>query len=94
AGLVIEKALAAAESLDQLELRRAVFTLSGNLQTLAGPFVLAPDGSQSGEILPLGQIVPASTAGITPASTIDKEYGLNIVWPAELATAKPIYPAP
>lgn len=94
AGLVIEKALAAAESLDQLELRRAVFTLSGNLQTLAGPFVLAPDGSQSGEILPLGQIVPVKSPGITAANTIDKDYGLNIVWPAELATAKPIYPAP
>ncbi len=94
AGLVIEKALATAENLDQLELRRAVFTLSGNLKTLAGPFVLAPDGSQSGEILPLGQIVPVTSPGITPASTIDKDYGLNIVWPAELATAKPIYPAP
>lgn len=94
AGLVIEKALAAAESLDQLELRRAVFTLSGNLQTLAGPFVLAQDGSQSGEILPLGQIVPVKSPGITPTSTIDKDYGLNIVWPPELATAKPIYPAP
>ena len=52
---------------------------------LAGPFILAPDGSQSGEILPLGQIVPGKT---------EKDYGLNIVWPADLATAKPIYPAP
>ena len=86
AGLVIEKALAEAGSLDQLELRRAVFTLSGKLETLAGPFVLAPDGSQSGEILPLGQIVPPKAGS--------KENGLNIVWPADLATAKPIYPAP
>ena len=86
AGLVIEKALAAAESLDQLELRRAVFTLSGNLETLVGPFVLAPDGSQSGEIAPLGQILPPP-----PGS---KKLGLSIVWPPDLATAKPIYPAP
>jgi hypothetical protein len=63
-----------------------VFTLSGKLQTLDGPFELAPDGSQSGEILPLGQIVPG------PAGS--KEYGLNIVWPADLANATPIYPAP
>ncbi len=55
---MIEKTLSVADSLDQMELRRAVFTLSGHLNTLAGPFVLAPDGSQSGEILPLGQIVP------------------------------------
>ncbi len=86
AGLVIESALAEAASLDQMELRRAVFTLSGKLQTLAGPFLLAPDGSQSGETLPLGQIVPGRE--------VDGEYGLNIVWPADLATAKPIYPAP
>lgn len=90
AGLVIERALAVADSLDQLALRRAVFTLSGNLRTLAGPFLLAPDGSQSGEILPLGQIVPRKAS----TTAIDDTYGLNIVWPAELATAKPIYPAP
>lgn len=86
AGILIEKTLSVADSLDQLELRRAVFTLSGNLNTLAGPFLLAPDGSQSGEILPLGQIVPGST--------LEGGLGLNIVWPAELATAKPVYPAP
>ncbi len=54
-----------------------MFTLSGKLETLCGPFVLAPDGSQSGEIDPLGQIIP-------PAKS-EKEFGLNIVWPAELA---------
>jgi branched-chain amino acid transport system substrate-binding protein len=86
AGLVIERALAVAESLDQLELRRAVFTLSGTMETLVGPFVLAPDGSQSGEIDPLGQILPPKTGST--------DLGLNIVWPANLATAKPIYPAP
>lgn len=86
AGLVIERSLAVAESLDQLELRRAAFTLSGNLETLCGPFVLAPDGSQSGEIAPLGQILPPAAGS--------KELGLSIVWPADLATAKPIYPSP
>ena len=86
AGLVIERALAAAESLDQMELRRAVFTLSGNMTTLVGAFVLAPDGSQSGEIDPLGQILPPKAGS--------SELGLNIVWPADEATAKPIYPAP
>lgn len=79
AGLVIEKSLMVAESLDQLELRRAVFTLSGNLETLDGPFLLAPDGSQSGEILPLGQIIGGKA---------------KIVFPADLADSKPIYPAP
>ncbi|WP_158743824.1 ABC transporter substrate-binding protein [Acidisphaera sp. L21] len=86
AGLVIERALAVATSLDQLELRRAVFTLSGTMNTLAGPFILAPDGSQSGEILPLAQIVAGAKGSSEP--------GLNVIWPADLATAKPIYPAP
>src|SRR5271165_2123356 len=37
-GLIIEKALAAAESLDQLAIRKAVFDLSGKLTTLDGNF--------------------------------------------------------
>ncbi len=86
AGLVIEKALGAADSLDQLELRRAVFSLSGNLKTLDGTFVLAPDGSQSGELLPLAQLVPGKQ--------LEGEYDLHIVWPPDLANAKPVYPAP
>ena len=39
-GLVLEKALATATSLDQLELRKAIFALSGNLKTLDGTFEL------------------------------------------------------
>ena len=46
-GLVLEKALATATSLDQLELRRAMFSLSGNLKTLDGTFELDPTGAQS-----------------------------------------------
>ncbi len=87
AGLVIEKALAAADSLDQLELRRAVFSLSGTLETLAGKFELAPDGSQNGLIAPMGQVVPSKADAKAPP-------GFTIVAPPELATAAPIYPAP
>jgi branched-chain amino acid transport system substrate-binding protein len=86
AGLVIERTLGVATSLDQLELRRAVFTLSGNLDTAMGHFLLAKDGSQDGLVAPLGQIMPAGAG--------DKPLGLEIVWPPELATAKPVYPAP
>ena len=87
AGLVIEKTLAAADSLDQLDLRKAVFSLSGNLETLVGKFELAPDGSQNGLIAPLGQLVanPKDPKGAP---------SFNIVAPPDLATAKPIYPAP
>ena len=59
-GLVLEKTLATAASLDQLELRKAVFGLSGNLKTLDGTFELDANGAQIGEITPLGQFLPGS----------------------------------
>jgi branched-chain amino acid transport system substrate-binding protein len=83
-GLVMEKALATADSLDQLALRKAVFALSGNLKTLDGTFELDANGAQIGEATPLGQLVPEGT----------NELKLVTVWPHELANGKPIYPRP
>jgi branched-chain amino acid transport system substrate-binding protein len=83
-GLVLEKTLATAESLDQLELRKAVFALSGNLKTLDGTFELDPNGAQIGEITPLGQFLPGD----------DNHQKLVTVWPHELANGKPVYPRP
>jgi branched-chain amino acid transport system substrate-binding protein len=82
-GLVLEKALAVTDSLDQLALRKAVFSLSGKLKTIDGPFELDPQGAQIGELTPLGQFV-AQGSGVK----------LMTVWPHDLANAKPIYPAP
>ena len=82
-GLVIEKALSVATSLDQMELRRAVFSLSGELKTLDGTFALDETGGQIGELTPLGQLV------------VDNEHVKFIsIYPHETATGKPIYPAP
>ena len=83
-GLVLEKTLATAASLEQLELRRAMFSLSGILKTLDGTFELDPTGAQIGEITPLGQLV------------VDEHDHLKIVtvWPHAVATGKPIYPRP
>src|SRR5438105_15571222 len=55
--LVIEKTLSVATSLDQMELRKAVFSLSGELKTLDGTFALDETGGQIGELTPLGQLV-------------------------------------
>ena len=44
-GLVIEQALAHADSLDQLAIHKAVFDLSGKLKTLDGTFELGRDRS-------------------------------------------------
>jgi len=79
-GLVLEKALSVTESLDQLALRRAIFSLSGQLKTLDGTFELDPTGAQIGEITPLGQLI--------------NEHGhvkFVTVWPHEVATGKPSF---
>jgi branched-chain amino acid transport system substrate-binding protein len=83
-GLVIEKTLSVATSLDQMELRRAVFSLSGQLKTLDGTFALDETGGQIGELTPLGQLA------------IDDHGHLKFVsiYPHETATGKPAYPAP
>jgi branched-chain amino acid transport system substrate-binding protein len=52
-GLVLEKALATTDSMDQLALRKAIFAQSGKLKTLDGDFMLDEHGAQIGEITPL-----------------------------------------
>jgi branched-chain amino acid transport system substrate-binding protein len=82
-GLVLEKALSEADSLDQLALRKAIAGLSGKLKTLDGTFAIDETGAQVGEITPVGQII--SEEGHIKFVT---------VWPHEVANGKPIYPAP
>jgi branched-chain amino acid transport system substrate-binding protein len=80
---VIEKALSVATSLDQLELRRAVFSLSGELKTLDGTFALDETGGQIGELTPLGQL------------ELEHEHVKFVtIYPHEVATGKPVYPRP
>jgi len=83
-GLVLEKALATTNSLDQLELRKAVFSLSGKLRTLDGTFELDANGGQIGELTPLGQFIAGE----------DDHLKLVTVWPHELANGKPVDPRP
>ena len=81
-GLVLEKTLSVATSLDQLELRRAVFSQSGQLKTLAGSFELRADGAQLGLANLIGQIQKQA----------DGTLKLVPVYPAADAAAKTIYP--
>jgi branched-chain amino acid transport system substrate-binding protein len=83
-GLVIEKALSLATSLDQLEIRRAVFSLSGELKTLCGSFVLDEMGGQIGELTPLGQLMLDDHGHVKFVT----------VYPREVANGKPVYPRP
>ena len=82
--LVLEKTLAVATSLDQMELRRAVFSLSGQLKTLDGTFALDETGGQIGELTPLGQLEPNGKGGLKFVA----------VYPHDVATGKPVYPRP
>jgi branched-chain amino acid transport system substrate-binding protein len=83
-GLILEKTLATTDSLDQLELRKAIFSLSGKLKTLDGTFELDANGGQIGELTPLGQFISGE----------DDHLKLVTVWPHELANGKPVYPRP
>ena len=82
-GLVLEKALSVTDSLDQLDLRKAIFSLSGTLRTLDGTFQLDETGAQIGEITPLGQLVSK-----------DGHIHFVTVYPHDVANGQPIFPAP
>jgi len=82
AGLVIQKALETSASLKQEDLRAAVASFSGQLNTLDGAFKIDSTGAQVGELLPVAQFQPSGGA-LKPV----------IVYPGDLATGKAIYPA-
>ncbi|WP_213771339.1 amino acid ABC transporter substrate-binding protein [Bradyrhizobium sp. dw_78] len=85
-GLIVEKTLAVATSLDQLELRRANFSLSGELKTLDGTYALDETGGQIGELTPLGQL---------ELNEHDSDHVKFVsIYPHETATGKPVYPRP
>ncbi len=80
-GLVIERALATTESLDQMAIHNAVFALSGKLKTLDGSFAVNDMGAQTGEITPLGQLQADGKGGLN----------LVVVYPPDLVNGKPIF---
>ena len=83
-GLVLEKSMSEMISLDQLELRRAVFAQSGKLKTIDGAFELDVMGAQIGELTPLGQFQPDDHGHVA----------LKALYPAAQANGQPMYPRP
>jgi branched-chain amino acid transport system substrate-binding protein len=79
-GLVVERTLATAKSLEQTDIHDAVFALSGKLKTLDGTFVLRKDGAQIGEVTPLGQLQPEGK----------DELKLVAVYPPDMANGKAV----
>ncbi len=80
AATVVERVLATTKSLSQLDLRKAIFDLSGAMTTLTGPFELNAEGGQIGELQPLGQLQPDGKGGLK----------MVVLYPPDLANGKPI----
>lgn len=79
-GVIVQQALATADSMAQLDLRRAVFAMSGKVTTLNGPFELNSMGAQIGSVTPAGQLVSDGKGKLK----------MNVVYPPNVATAAPI----
>ena len=80
-GIIVQQALATAEGMAQLDLRRAVFAMSGKTTTLNGPFELDGMGAQIGSVTPAGQLVSDGHGKLK----------MNVVYPPNIATAAPIF---
>jgi branched-chain amino acid transport system substrate-binding protein len=81
-GLVVQQALAGTGSMAQLDLRRVVYALSGELRTLDGTFALGDMGEQVGEVTPIGYLVPDG----------ESRLALKIDYPGNVADARPVFP--
>lgn len=77
-GLALQETLAHAKSLDQLALRDALYSLSGKMTTISGPFELDDTGAQIGELTPLGQVESDGKGGMK----------LVVVYPSQFATGQ------
>ena len=80
-GIVIQQALATTDSMAQLDLRKAVFAMSGKVTTLNGPFELDKMGAQVGSVTPCGQLVADGHGKLK----------MNVVYPPNMANAAAIY---
>ncbi len=81
-GLMVEGVLGTAEHFSQADFHQALTRMSGKTRTLLGAFALSPEGAQTGQYFPIGQIVPEG-----------KELKVQLVYPPEVATAPAVIPA-
>ncbi|HUY60908.1 MAG TPA: ABC transporter substrate-binding protein [Candidatus Dormibacteraeota bacterium] len=82
-GLIIQAALGHASKFTQLSMRSALAALSGHFTTLDGAFQINAEGGQTGELLPLAQLLPSGSAN-----------AVKIVYPQNQADHAAVYPAP
>ncbi len=80
AGALTEEIVKQAGSTDAAALKKASLDLSGKLTVMAGPYAIDETGKQLQMPFPVVQLQPGK--GMVP------------VWPLDVATDKPIFPAP
>lgn len=80
AGALTEEIVKQAGTTDAAALKKASLDLSGKLTVMAGPYAIDETGKQLLMPFPVVQLLPGK--GMVP------------VWPADVATQKPVYPAP
>ncbi|WP_447922137.1 amino acid ABC transporter substrate-binding protein [Achromobacter aegrifaciens] len=80
AGALTEEIVKQAGTTDAAALKKASMDLSGKLTVMAGPYAIDETGKQLLMPFPVVQLLPGK--GMVP------------VWPADVATQKPVYPAP
>jgi len=80
ASVIAEEVIKKAGSLDAAKLKQASLDLSDKLTVMAGPYAIDDTGMQLKMPFPVVQVMP--------------EKGIVPVYPADVATAKPVYPAP
>ncbi|MEI2417447.1 amino acid ABC transporter substrate-binding protein [Orrella sp. JC864] len=80
AGVVAEEIIKKAQSTDPARMKQAALDLSGKLTVMAGPYEINEQGKQLQMPFPVVQLQPGK--GMVP------------LYPADVATGKPIYPIP
>lgn len=80
AGVVTEAIIQKAQSTDPARMKQAALDLSGKLTVMAGPYEINEHGKQLQMPFPVVQLQPGK--GMVP------------LYPADVATGKPIYPIP
>ncbi len=79
AAAVLEKIITTAQSLDPAKLKQAAIDLSGKITVMTGPYKILDTGKQVQMEFVIMQ---------------NQDDGPQVVWPPEIRTAEPIYPAP
>lgn len=82
-GILMGKMLATAPKFKQTSFDDALQKMSGHTKTVLGNFKLTSHGAQTGELFPVGQLVPKNGKN-----------QIEVVYPHKLATSKAIYPVP